>query len=366
MLTDYSGQFPFTPSPSPYRGRSPWVAEFSEDGGRTWSHRKLLESDPQQDYCYPALHFSGDSLLLAYHAFSRTPDQPSRLFIRRISLPWLCAPEDPAVAKSRSILHTIFDQEESWVKIHAAEALLAGGEAIALRDQFLRLVPTVDSRLYRVGVWRVLAETSPTAADRAACLSAVEAIYLNPASPDRSQAIETLCKLRTVLHGPILDEVRRGAETGPEALKPLSLWSLQLSGEPGALTRLCALLRSPNVTFRLDAAYALRWLHPRDPGALQALAAAAAAEPAGTAAYPYLLSAAYALHADPAQEARWRAELDRSMEEGPTDARYEACQGLMPDVALGDLARYERGLDSPAHDAQVGAAWTLLYVHARR
>lgn len=370
VLNDFSGQFPFIPSPSTYRGRTPWVAELSTDGGHTWARRKLLESDPQRDFCYPALAFSGDTLLLAYMAIDRAHGRTSSLVIRRISLPWLCAPEDPVAVRSRAVLHGIFDQEESWVKIHAAEALMAGGEAISIRDQFLRMVPTVNSLPYRVGVWRVLAETSPTAAERASCVAAVEKIYGNPASPDRSQAIETLCKLRCSLGGEILDEVRQEAaqppgQLKPVSLQPLALWSLQLSGDPGALERLCALLRSPAVSLRVDAAYALRLLRTQEPSALRALAAAASAEPPGTAAYPYMLSAAFALRADPSRQTLWRAGLERLVQEGTMDARFEAFQGLMADVALDDLPRYEHLLDGPGHDTQVAAACTILYVHAR-
>ncbi len=365
VFNDYSGQFPLVLSPQTYSGRSPLVTATSSDGGRTWRTRKLLEDDPQRDYCYTAIHFADDAVLLAYMANSRTAGKPSLLCIRRIRLAWLVAPEEDDAIRARAALHDIFDHEESWVKIHAAEALIAGGEAIPIRERFLGLVPTVETRPYRVGVWRVLANTSPTAAERAACVAQVEKIFLDPTAKDRSQAIETLCKLRCRLDGPTLDLVRRTASEGPELLGPLVVWSLRLAEEPGALEKICALLRSPNPTMRLDAAYALRLLRETDPAALRALAQAAEAETPGTPPYPYLMSAAFALNADPARRAEWRAALEQILAQGTTDARFEACQGLLKNATLADLPRYGPLLREPAHDAQVGAALTILYVHAR-
>ncbi|MEO6875962.1 MAG: sialidase family protein [Opitutaceae bacterium] len=365
VFNDYSGQFPFVITPQTYSGRSPLVASSSSDGGRTWRTGKLLESDPQRDYCYTAIHLTGDAVLFAYMANSRTAGKPSLLSIRRVRLAWLVAPDDDDSVRARAVLHDIFDREESWVKIHAAEALIAGGEAIPMRERFLQLVPKVDTLPYRVGVWRVLANTSPTAAERAACVAQVEKIFLDPTAKDRSQAIETLCKLRCRLNGPILDLVRRTAVDGPELLKPLAFWSLRLADEPGALEKICALLRSPNPTMRVGAAYSLRLLRESDPAALGALAQAAKVEPQGTTAYPYLMSAAFALDADPDCRAAWRSALETILAHGSTDARFEACQGLLQKVTLADLPHYVPLLRDPGHDTQVGAALTILYVHAR-
>jgi sialidase-1 len=365
VFNDYSGQFPFVASAQTYRSRTPLVAARSTDGGVTWQTLKLLEHDPERDYCYIAIHYTKDAVLLAYMANGKNPPKPSVMSIRRVKLDWLCAPDDAASVRAKVVLHKVFDEEESWGKIHAAEALIAGGEAVAIRERFLQLVPTVDSLPYRIGVWRVLANTSPTAADRAACVAQVEKVFLNLASPDRSQAIETLCKLRVRLNGPSLELVRQTAREGPELLRPLALWSLRLADEPGALEKICALLRSPDATMRVDAAYALRLLRETEPAALRALAQAADAEPAGTRAYPYLLSAAFALNADPAHRPAWRTALEQVLATGAVEARFEACQGLLTQVTAADLSRYVPLLDAQGNDTKVGAALTILYVRAR-
>ncbi|MDB6170601.1 MAG: hypothetical protein JWM88_3465 [Verrucomicrobia bacterium] len=365
VINDYSGQFPFTPGAGTYSGRTPLVAVSSSDGGATWRTCKLLENDPARDYCYTAIHFTGDSVLLAYMANSRNPAKPSLLCIRRVGLSWLTEPDDVQTVRAKATLHEVMDQEQSWVKIHAAEALMAGGEAVAIRDHFLRVAPAADTLPYRIGVWRVLANTSPTAAERADCVARIEKVFMDPAATDRSQAIESLCKLRHRVTGPTLDRVREIAADKASPLLPLALWSLRLANEPDALERLDGLLRSTDVTQRLVAAYALRLLRENDPAALRALAAAADAEPADSRAYPYLLSAAFALDADPARRPDWRAALEKILAAASMDARFEACHGLLGQVRRSDLPKYVPLLDGPGNDTRVGAALTILYARPR-
>ncbi|MEO6003685.1 MAG: sialidase family protein [Opitutus sp.] len=366
VFTDYSGQFPFVLTPRTYSGRTPLVASISADRGVTWRAQRLLENDPQRDYCYTAIHFTGDAVLLAYMANGATPEKTSWLCIRRMSLPWLCAPEDELAKRAKTALHDVFDQEESWVKIHAAEALVAGGEAIAMREKFLALRATVDALPYRVGVWRVLANTSPTIAEREACVAEVEKIYLNSTAPDRPQALETLCKLRTRLTGATLERVRQALQQASSAAdRGLPLWALRLAGGPGTLDGFTALLESQDVTARLIAAYALRLLGETDAQALRALAKAAKAESPETKAYPFLLSAAVTLNADPARLNDWRAALERVLATGTADARFEASHGLRSQVTTNELPTYAALLDGPGNDTRVGAALTILNVRLR-
>ena len=82
------------PGASPYGGRTPLAAAISRDGGRTWPLRHRLEDNPAGRYCYTAIHFVGDAVLLAYST-GVNPDPAYRwgeLRIRRIALTWLEAP----------------------------------------------------------------------------------------------------------------------------------------------------------------------------------------------------------------------------------------------------------------------------------
>lgn len=87
VFNDHSGRFPHPPG-----RRNPLVAAISADGGKTWPRRKLVEGDPDGIYHYTAIHFAGDSVLLAYCAGDSRVGALNRLRIRRIGLDWLDTP----------------------------------------------------------------------------------------------------------------------------------------------------------------------------------------------------------------------------------------------------------------------------------
>lgn len=48
--------------------RTPLAAAISRDGGKTWTKKKLVEAEPDHGYCYTAIAFAGDRVLLGYCA----------------------------------------------------------------------------------------------------------------------------------------------------------------------------------------------------------------------------------------------------------------------------------------------------------
>lgn len=83
IFNDHSGQFEFTAGK-----RTPLVSAISNDGGKTWGNRKLLESDKDGWYCYTAIHFLGDYVLLAYCAGDSKIGGLNRLRVRRVARVW--------------------------------------------------------------------------------------------------------------------------------------------------------------------------------------------------------------------------------------------------------------------------------------
>ena len=271
-------------------------------------------------------------------------------------------------AHARSVLHEIMTSEQSWVRIHAAEALIAAGEGEAIRTHFLKELPNTESSAFRIGVYRVLATVSHSPEERSSWIAKVEQVYLDPKAPDQNQAIETLCKLGCRVTGPTLELVRRRMAEPPSAPMALALWASQLAGEPHALEGLTGLLTSDDPALRTSAAYAFRWLRPSDPAVRAALAQAVAAEPAGTQVSAYLLSAALTVDADPAQTANWKASLKQALFTGTMPARFEASWTLRYRYQVGELAQVAPLLDLPAteNDTRVGAAMIILTPLARR
>ncbi|MFA5859529.1 MAG: sialidase family protein [Elusimicrobiota bacterium] len=63
VYNDHSGRFPF----GKWK-RTPLVTAISKDEGKTWVNHKVLEDDPDGWYCYAAINFYQDNVLLAYCA----------------------------------------------------------------------------------------------------------------------------------------------------------------------------------------------------------------------------------------------------------------------------------------------------------
>lgn len=76
-----SGRFAF-----PKGRRTPLVAPISSDGAQTWPEAKLIEGDAEGWYCYTAMAFVDDAVLLAYCAGDRNVGNLNRLRIRRLEL----------------------------------------------------------------------------------------------------------------------------------------------------------------------------------------------------------------------------------------------------------------------------------------
>lgn len=273
--------------------------------------------------------------------------------------------DDAATTRARAVLHQIVAQERSWIQIHAAEALIATGESAAIRAIFVSEQAKADLSDYRIGAWRVRANTAESTDERSHWIGRIEKVFHDPTSPDRLDAIESLSKLGFVVTGQTRAMVRTLAAEASEGDALFALWALALAGEPGALERMTASLASANGVARQRAAYAFRWLRPKSAAILQALARGTNAEPPDTDAYPYLLSAALLLNADPQYIAAWQAKLEKVLATGETWARYEASQSLMPRYGLADLPRLLPLLEHSESDTRIGAAWSILYICAR-
>lgn len=72
IWNDHYGQY-HLPEPEPVsRGRTPLVSAISDDEGKTWKHHSLIESAPDHGFCYTAIHFTEDAVLLGYCAGDKT------------------------------------------------------------------------------------------------------------------------------------------------------------------------------------------------------------------------------------------------------------------------------------------------------
>jgi len=268
---------------------------------------------------------------------------------------------DPALAAAaRGTLQQVVKTDTTFMRIHAAEVLITFGEGEAMRRQFASELPASESSVIRVGVWRILAETAPTPEERAKWVAKIEQVTHVVGDTDRLRSVESLCKLRVVVAGSTLAMMRQLARDNPPAQTAMPLWSLALAHEPGALESLAHLLVSTSPEARQLAAYALRWLQNPDAAVVRAVARAANHEPSTTVAYPFLVSAAVMLRADPAHMKAWEEQLRLLPATATDDARWEAAQALLPYTRADELPRLGRQLEAPNTNDRVCAAWRIL------
>jgi len=68
VWNDHSDRFKLPKSKPISWGRTPLVCALSRTEGKTWSRHRLLEAAPDHGFCYPAIHFTDDAVLLSYNA----------------------------------------------------------------------------------------------------------------------------------------------------------------------------------------------------------------------------------------------------------------------------------------------------------
>lgn len=67
-VPNYNGRRQSNPAGKWYTDRTPLVLSLSSDDGRTWGELKAIEQDADYGYCYTAIHFIDDAVLLGYCA----------------------------------------------------------------------------------------------------------------------------------------------------------------------------------------------------------------------------------------------------------------------------------------------------------
>lgn len=69
--------------------RTPLNIAVSKDEGKTWSHTKTLEDSPDKGYCYTAIHFTDNNVLLGYCAGNQSDGILNETDIVKLNLGWI-------------------------------------------------------------------------------------------------------------------------------------------------------------------------------------------------------------------------------------------------------------------------------------
>jgi hypothetical protein len=260
------------------------------------------------------------------------------------------------LSRAETALLTSLSKETGWIKVHAGDALADLGNFAPARAAFEMEAHSMDENScpFRIGVWRTLALTSVSEEDRDFWIGKIAAVFMSPTATDKSQAVESLAKVRAVLSGPIYDAVVAASKSTNVVDRILPYWALANHGDNKALVALSEALSADDAVVRLRAAFALRWLKPSDAQVIAALDARAKAEPQDSIAYPYVLSAAVRVGL-----LQYIPQLVHVLSTAAPNVQYEACQTLMHTSTARDYVDlFTSMMDAPG-DSCIGASWAL-------
>ena len=263
------------------------------------------------------------------------------------------------------VLRNALKQQSRWQKVHAAEYLLALDYPQDVANVFAQQLEQFSEEAeYRIGIWRVL--TRSTHDDRRSkWRQKIVAVFLDPNSPDRVHAAETLAKLgykATEQEKAAFEKAAR-SENGP--LASFALAVLVNSGEKNAEHRLADLLASDNQRTRVCAAYAMRKLPHVSAATCEKLRAAFRDEPTDSPARVHLV-AACAVHCPEKGSAAMKNLLIDLAQSGGFAAQYQALEVLGDCATDADLRLLIRALDSSDADVRSAAAYAILRLERRR
>ena len=95
--------------------------------------------------------------------------------------------------RAANVIRQVFDKEQQWVKVHAAEYLLSLGYPEGVNEGFGKELDLHGGEpQYRIGIWRVLARAANTEEERDEWIGKIHDVFKDPSSPDRLCAAETL------------------------------------------------------------------------------------------------------------------------------------------------------------------------------
>lgn len=134
---------------------------------------------------------------------------------------------EDAGKQSLTVLQDVLQQQEEWVKVHAAEFLLWTDHPENVKEVYLsELDQFGDKSQYRIGIWRVLAQAADNEEEKKQWTDKILGAFLDESGNDRIHAAETLAKLGI---SPLLvsEEVtRRAIESTVKGLSIYTQWSI--------------------------------------------------------------------------------------------------------------------------------------------
>ncbi len=279
-----------------------------------------------------------------------------------------CAAPDKTTSSRQQLLAQLEHEmvtNTSWLRIHAADALLDHGQTQVVAKPFLAEAETTTPG-YRIGVWRILARSAKSPSEKNNYIERVRQVVLDPTASDRLSAAETLGKINAASASNNV-AIEQWLTTTNEAAAPFLHWNLVLASKPKerdcAEARLAHLLDASDPVARLRAGFALGRLHEISEESNQRLQQQLENEPADSIAKVYLITAGL-LHTkknSPAY-ADLKKRLIPFLEHGQPNEQLEAGIVLGQCGTKEDESLLIPNLKSSEADARIGAASGILFL----
>ena len=142
------------------------------------------------------------------------------------------AKSDALAEKSMKELKTVLHEQSQFVKVHAAEYLIWLGHTEEVRKVFLAEDSLHGKETpYRIGIWRVLAQTEEMPEDKMRWINKVLDVYGDSIAPDRLHATETLAKLQQSPFEKYPELTRKTLTADNRNLNTYALWAMSYSSD---------------------------------------------------------------------------------------------------------------------------------------
>lgn len=257
---------------------------------------------------------------------------------------------------------------QQFVRIHAAEALIAHGEADRVA-KFMAAETETTAPMYRITVWRVMARAAAKEQERRAYVERIRRAVLDLNGPDRGHAAESLGKLGEAIPAD-REALLQWVATLNDADAAFPRWLVVLSSSEDqreeAEENLAKLLDSSDGIARLRAAFALGRLNDLSPASLQHLRRRLPAESADSPSRAYVI-AAILLHMprESSEYSGLKQQLLAYVDKGKPNEQLLAGTVIGLRGTIDDLPALSKMLNSPEADARIGAAMGSLYLLKR-
>jgi SSS family solute:Na+ symporter len=274
------------------------------------------------------------------------------------------AVDEPLRQQCVDVLRRVLDREERWVKVHAAEYLLALDYPEGVWETFQKERDLHEQEAeYRIGIWRVLARAAVEERRASQWIARIRDVFLDPQARDRLHAMESLAKLGYQVP-PAQTAPFVEAAAGSGQLAAFARWVLVNSKKADAEQRLAEFVDSPDLKTRTAAAYAFSRLASVSPVTAATLLSAAQRESVDSTARVYLVAAA-ARHSHSDDRQILTGELRRSLRTGTPQDRRVACEALAGLALESDLPLLTETLSDSDADLASAAACAVLRIGRR-